>query len=414
MAKDLMVLNYLFSNMSKEILGQMNNEVTAAGAWAAIEKLFASQSRARVISTRMALAIASKGASSIAEYYGKMKGLADQMASAGRKLEDEKLVSFILTGLDADYDPVVTAVTAHVEPISVAELYAQLVSHEQRMEIHGGGGGHQSSANLASKGGRHNNGGYHGGGGRNNGARDGYNNRNNNYNNNRGGGGRGGGGRRVPFQPGMFYQICTKEGHSAFDCFKRHDASYTPPQKSTSAATSSHYGVDSNWYMDNGATNHITSDLDKLIVRDKYHGGDQVHTANGSGMRISHVGHGILHSPSTNLSLKNILHVSSANKNLLSVNRFTRDNEVFLEFHPNYFVVKEQSTRKPILEGRCENGLYPVRSPNKEALGVVKPPVSLWHHRLGHPAAAIVQQVVHRHQLPVAQESPNKSVCDAS
>jgi hypothetical protein len=41
-AKDQMVLNYLFSNMSKEILGQVNSEVTVAGAWAAIERLFAS------------------------------------------------------------------------------------------------------------------------------------------------------------------------------------------------------------------------------------------------------------------------------------------------------------------------------------------------------------------------------------
>jgi len=156
--------------------------------------------------------------------------------------------------------------------------------------------------------------------------------------------------------------------------------------------------------MDTGATDHITSELDKLTVRDKYHGGEQVHTASGSGMRISHVGHGILRSPRTNLHLKNILHVPDSSKNLLSVNRFTRDNGVFLEFHPNYFVVKEQSTRKPLLEGRCENGLYPVRSPNKEVLGVIKPTVSLWHHRLGHPAAAVVQQVVHHHQLPVAKE----------
>jgi histone deacetylase 1/2 len=37
----------------------------------------------------------------------------------------------------------------------------------------------------------------------------------------------------------------------------------------------------------------------------------------------------------------------------------------------------------------------------------------LWHHRLGHPTAAVVQQVVHRHQLPVAKESNNKYVCDA-
>jgi len=165
--------------------------------------------------------------------------------------------------------------------------------------------------------------------------------------------------------------------------------------------------------MDTGATDHITSELDKLTVRDKYHGGEQVHTASGSGMEISHIGHGNLRSPTSNLHLKNILHVPAASKNLLSVNRITRDNGVFLEFHPNCFLVKEQSTRRILLEGRCENGLYPVRSPNKEVLGVIKPTTSLWHHRLGHPASAIVQQVIQRHQLPVTKDSNKASVCDA-
>ena len=122
-AKDQMVLNYLLSNMSKEILGQVNQEITVSGAWRALEKMFSSFSRARVISTRMALATATKGTNSISEYFGRMKTLADEMASAGRKLEDEELVSYILTGLDLDFDPVVLAVTARVEPISVAELY---------------------------------------------------------------------------------------------------------------------------------------------------------------------------------------------------------------------------------------------------------------------------------------------------
>lgn len=82
-AKDQTVLNYLFSNMSKDILGHVNTYVTAATAWAAIEGLFASQSRAKIISTRMALATASKGTSTISEYFTKMKGLADDMAAAG-------------------------------------------------------------------------------------------------------------------------------------------------------------------------------------------------------------------------------------------------------------------------------------------------------------------------------------------
>lgn len=68
-----------------------------------------------------------------------MKSLADEMASAGRKLEDEELISYILTGLDLEFNPVVSAVAARIEPITVNELYTQLVSFKQRMEYHGGG-----------------------------------------------------------------------------------------------------------------------------------------------------------------------------------------------------------------------------------------------------------------------------------
>jgi hypothetical protein len=76
--------------------------------------------RACVIATRMALATASKGSSTVAEYYTKMKGLADEMASVGRKLDDEELISYILTCLDFDFDSVVSAIAARVEPITVA------------------------------------------------------------------------------------------------------------------------------------------------------------------------------------------------------------------------------------------------------------------------------------------------------
>lgn len=132
-AQDQQVLSYLLGSLSREIGSQITAVTTAAEAWTAIQALHASQSRARIISTRMALATASKGASSISEFFSKMKALGDEMASAGRKLEDEELISYILTGLDREYDPVVTAVAARVEPITVNELYAQLVSFEQRM-----------------------------------------------------------------------------------------------------------------------------------------------------------------------------------------------------------------------------------------------------------------------------------------
>lgn len=81
MAKDQTVLSYLLPNIGWEILAQVSTEVMAATAWTAIQGMFASQSRVRLISTRMVIAIASKGTSSMSEYFTKMKSLADDMAS---------------------------------------------------------------------------------------------------------------------------------------------------------------------------------------------------------------------------------------------------------------------------------------------------------------------------------------------
>jgi histone deacetylase 1/2 len=165
--------------------------------------------------------------------------------------------------------------------------------------------------------------------------------------------------------------------------------------------------------MDTGATDHITGELEKLTTCEKYQGGDQVHTASGSGMEIQYVGHGTLYSPTRNLHPNNILHVPSANKDLLSVHRVASDNNVFFEFHPDHFCVKDQETRRVLLTGPCKSGLYPVKTLNKRVLGAVRPSTSLWHHRLGHPASSVVQRVLNLHKLPFIKDSNKEGACDA-
>jgi hypothetical protein len=57
---------------------------------------------------------------------------------------------------------------------------------------------------------------------------------------------------------------------------------------------------------------HITSDLEKLAIHDKYTGNDQIHTTSGSGMNIDHIGHNTIHTPCRQLQLNKILHVPKA------------------------------------------------------------------------------------------------------
>jgi hypothetical protein len=91
-------------------------------------------------------------------------------------------------------------------------------------------------------------------------------------------------------------------------------------------------GGDTTWYTDSRATYHITSDLEKLAICDKYNGNDQIHTASGSGMKINHIGHNTIHTHCHQLQLNNILHVPRALKNHISVHRLASDNTSFLNF----------------------------------------------------------------------------------
>jgi hypothetical protein len=138
-------------------------------------------------------------------------------------------------------------------------------------------------------------------------------------------------------------------------------------------------------------------------------------------MPICHVGHTTIRTHNRDLVLKNILHVPSSSKNLLSVHKFTYDNNAFFEFHPWYFLLKDQDTKTLLLRGRCRNGLYPLplvswvsnQPLNKRVLAAVKPILARWHHRLGHASLPIVQCVVNKNGLSFFKEVIDVSVCDA-
>jgi hypothetical protein len=118
----------------------------------------------------------------------------------------------------------------------------------------------------------------------------------------------------------------------ALRCYKRFDASYTGEEKKANAVVTS-YNVGTDWYTDTSAIDHIISELDKLTMREKYGGSHQIHNASGSGMHISHIGKSTIHTSDSDLVIKNILHVPIASKSLLSVHKFTYDNNAFFEFH---------------------------------------------------------------------------------
>jgi hypothetical protein len=86
----------------------------------------------------MTLTTTQKGSSTVTEYMSQMKSLADDMASARKKLYDEELCSYILAGLDFEYNSLVSSIAARVEPVTLGELYSQMLAFETRLNLQSG------------------------------------------------------------------------------------------------------------------------------------------------------------------------------------------------------------------------------------------------------------------------------------
>ena len=75
------------------------------------------------------------------------------------------------------------------------------------------------------------------------------------------------------------------------------------------------------WYIDSKATNHVTNELGRLQASTKYLGNYKLIVGNGQGLPIQHIDHSFLSTTDKTILLKNISHVPSITKYLLSVSK---------------------------------------------------------------------------------------------
>lgn len=103
---------------------------------------------------------------------------------------------------------------------------------------------------------------------------------------------------------------------------------------------------DPTWYVDSGATNHITHDLHNLNISIPYNGTDQVAVGNGQQLPIQSVGKSAL--------LSNSSSIVSSNSSLRT--------KTFIEFHHNFCLVKDTQTQQVLMRGVLNKGLYQLES----------------------------------------------------
>ncbi|XP_071677230.1 uncharacterized protein [Lolium perenne] len=299
--QDAAILSAIMSTSHEDIQGIILFSTSAADAWGTLESSFTAQTISRSMQIRGALQKCKKEDKKISVYYNEVKALADSLMSIGQPLSTAEFTGYLMRGLAQDYDSLVQLVSARAltNPMPLRDVYAQMLATEQRMDERksdlqadlqmsvnfagpktssGGKGNQQQQYHPPSKGN--------------------YSSPPPNSTSNQYRGAPSGGASNRPT-----CQICSKVGHVASCCFKRfdkkflgagNDGRYMEKQISAFSVSTQHhhhgstssFPVDPSWYADTSPTDHLTNELDKLHVKEQYHGKDHVHTANGQGLTL--------------------------------------------------------------------------------------------------------------------------------
>ncbi|KAH9659677.1 hypothetical protein KPL70_023950 [Citrus sinensis] len=506
--QDQLLLSWIMSSMSLEILSLVVSSQTSLELWKKLEKQFGSESMAKKVHLKMLLSNLRKGSVSMTEYFTKLKTISDGLALAGSPLSNTGLITHLITGLDHSYYLVVVYIEANMLTMDLSEAYATLLTHEARLDNSknvdskevknnfmanvaqtenfqkkgngnnqnnwnkngggnwnqnsGGRGGYQGGYQGQGRGNWNGNwnqnfnagrgfaGGFNTGGNFNNG---GFAGNFNNGNANAGGFGRGGfGGNRKNFaQGGVMCQICFRFNHTVAECRDRFNKNFAPSfpvqgyhrnQGPKSAYMATSEGVaDQGWYLDSGATHHLTNSVQNLT------------DGNGQGLQITHIGNACLYTSfGACIHLRDILCVPKITKNLISISKLLSDSDITIEFSFDACFLKDKVKGTLLAQGIVEGGLYKLLSygesfssdtsvfqpssmvsvfssqqtcvdPLFEKIKSSSPvsfhassnvSVSLLHNRLGHPSKHVVQTLLRNNCITFIGDNKQKlEFCNA-
>jgi hypothetical protein len=164
------------------------------------------------------------------------------------------------------------------------------------------------------------------------------------------------------------------------------------------------------WIFDSGASSHMSSNMNFLSASfpSPY---SSFTIGDGSTIPVTCTGQSTI--PNSNFLLRNILVVPSLIKNLISVHRFTTDNQVILAFDPFGLSVKDLKMEEVLARYNSPSDLYPLPGANASTQHAMIASVHLWHRRLGHPNKTTLSSLLRDFYIPSSSVPHDSSLCNA-
>ena len=153
--QDQLVLSAMLSSLGDTVLAQVVGCTSAHEVWRVIEPTFATASRAQIMQIRMQLATIQKKDLTINHRVlpqSEEPRRHPSRAVIGKPLENDEVIAYILQGLPAEYDAIVTSITTCTDINTPSDALAHLLSYELRVEHNNGGGSQANQVNRTSSG----------------------------------------------------------------------------------------------------------------------------------------------------------------------------------------------------------------------------------------------------------------------
>jgi len=414
---DGLLTSWLLANMKEETLSMILGGDTAHYIWSSLHEQLLPNTEDGEAQLKDSLYAITKGSLSLDEYIRKFKELCAKLSAIGKSLSDVDKVFQISKGLGNKYKEFRIAVLSKPPYPSFNQFIMSLQNFEQVYLAEEKSSIDQNQAFFSFRGkGRNMRGGR--GNFRGRASHNYYQSRPNKSHNFQASNSRfppnsNTNWKAPPKQQNKeACQICGRTNHIATKCYYRYE--YSNVEESSQEALTSLYlndDNDQNFYVDSGASTHMTNQGGNFKNLKPYFGTDKVFVGNGQALPISHKGKIFLKTTQGKLHLNNTLVVPNLKKNLLLVSQLTNDNDCIFEFNSNGFVIKDQKQRI-LAEGHKQGNLYALKGETFEALSTIKEASpDIWHARLGHPNFKFLQTLDNKKVINVSNWLTKNTLC---
>jgi hypothetical protein len=325
-------LAILTLNVDKKLYVHIRKCKTPKEVWETFKRLFEEKGLSRKIGLLKGL-ISTKLDTSMQQYIDTLMDYSNKLGGIGFEISDDWLSAIILAGLTDDYKPFIMAIEASGTNVTSDVIVTKLLDSPSSSTEAGAFFGNKKEFNKKAKNGKR-----------------------------------------------CF--TCGSRGHFSNTCEKKTAKEKTAKAKTAFTAfhnKNNHENKHINWYVDSGASNHMTP-CKEMLTNIKQSNVENIISANNAKLVVKNAGEVLMQTNKSEIKIDDVLYVPNLAANLLSVNKIVKKgNSVVFDKNGCTIMNGENDI---VACCKPENGVYKL---NGKCFATVRQEDAfLWHRKLGH------------------------------